>query len=70
MITKSGDTVSHCNSESMVYIQNPITPFDSQRIKEVALSVDRDASHAEGGGVRHHFEFVLPRLETSAQYNF
>ncbi|KAJ8897819.1 hypothetical protein PR048_003172 [Dryococelus australis] len=45
MITKSGDTVWHCSRESIVYIQNSITPLDCQRIKEyVTLSKDCDAS--------------------------
>ncbi|KAJ8879128.1 hypothetical protein PR048_019734 [Dryococelus australis] len=44
MRTKSGDTVRHCSSESIVYIQNSITPLDCQRIKEyVTLSEDSEA---------------------------
>ena len=50
MITKSGYTVLYCSSKSMVYIRNPITPLDSQKIKEfVALSEDRNASRAAEG---------------------
>ncbi|KAJ8869043.1 hypothetical protein PR048_030594 [Dryococelus australis] len=45
MISKSGGTVWHCSSESIVHIQNSITPFDCQRIKEyVTLSEDYEAS--------------------------
>ncbi|KAJ8869254.1 hypothetical protein PR048_030826 [Dryococelus australis] len=41
MITKSGDTVWDCSSESIVCIQNSITPLDRQRIKEyVTLTED------------------------------
>ncbi|KAJ8867302.1 hypothetical protein PR048_031103 [Dryococelus australis] len=35
---KSGDTVWHCSSESIVYVQNSVTALDCRRIKEyVAL---------------------------------
>ncbi|KAJ8873745.1 hypothetical protein PR048_024579 [Dryococelus australis] len=51
MITKSVYTVWHCGSESIVYIQNSITPLDCQRIKEyVTLSEDCEASIWSGGG--------------------
>ncbi|KAJ8895722.1 hypothetical protein PR048_001059 [Dryococelus australis] len=61
LIAKSGDTVCHCSSESIVYIQNSITPLDFQWFKEyVTLSEDCEASHAKGGG-RRNFEFVSPR---------
>ncbi|KAJ8880442.1 hypothetical protein PR048_016911 [Dryococelus australis] len=44
MITKLGDTVWHCSSESMVYIQNSITPLDCQKIIEnVTSSEDCEA---------------------------
>ncbi|KAJ8870941.1 hypothetical protein PR048_027243 [Dryococelus australis] len=44
-IIKSGDTAWHCSSESVVSIQNSITPLDCQRIKEyVTLSEDCEAS--------------------------
>ncbi|KAJ8882815.1 hypothetical protein PR048_014629 [Dryococelus australis] len=43
-ITKSGDRVWHCSSESIVYILNSITPLDFQRIKEyVTLNEDSEA---------------------------
>ncbi|KAJ8894319.1 hypothetical protein PR048_006939 [Dryococelus australis] len=49
MITKSGATVRHGSSESIVYIQNSITPLDCQRIKEyVMLRVDCEASRVDG----------------------
>ncbi|KAJ8872878.1 hypothetical protein PR048_026494 [Dryococelus australis] len=45
MITESEKRVWHCSSESTIYIQNPITPLDCQRIKEyVTLSEDCEAS--------------------------
>ncbi|KAJ8898337.1 hypothetical protein PR048_003697 [Dryococelus australis] len=44
-ITESGDAVWHCSSESIVYIQNSISPLDCQRINEyVTLSEDCEAS--------------------------
>ncbi|KAJ8875881.1 hypothetical protein PR048_023788 [Dryococelus australis] len=47
VITKSGVRIWHCSSESIVYIQNSITPLDYQRIKEnVTLSEDCEASRA------------------------
>ncbi|KAJ8897576.1 hypothetical protein PR048_002925 [Dryococelus australis] len=47
MITKSGDIVWHCSSESIVYIQSSITPLDCQKIEEyVTLNEDCEASHA------------------------
>ena len=71
MITKSGDTVRHCSSESMVYIRNPITPLDSQRIKEYfALSEDRNASRGGGEGAPLFLFMFSLRLETSVLYNF
>ncbi|KAJ8872546.1 hypothetical protein PR048_026152 [Dryococelus australis] len=69
MITKSGDKVWHCSSESIIYIQNSITPLDCQRIIEyVMLSEECEASRAEwkrggGGGGLHKFEFVSLRLD-------
>ncbi|KAJ8871762.1 hypothetical protein PR048_028099 [Dryococelus australis] len=76
IITKSGDKVCHCSSESIVYIQNSVTPLDCQRIKEYGtLSEDCEASRAvqkggeKGGGGEHNFEFVSPRLITSARLN-
>ncbi|KAJ8880665.1 hypothetical protein PR048_017135 [Dryococelus australis] len=44
MLTKSGDKVWYCSSESIAYIQNSIRPLDGQRIKEYAtLSEDCEA---------------------------
>ncbi|KAJ8891530.1 hypothetical protein PR048_004058 [Dryococelus australis] len=44
-----------CSSESIVYIQNSITPLDCQRIKQyVALSEDCEASRAEDGKRRSY----------------
>ncbi|KAJ8882942.1 hypothetical protein PR048_014781 [Dryococelus australis] len=40
MITKSGDTVWLCISESIVYIRDSITPLDCQRIKEYITLID------------------------------
>ncbi|KAJ8896132.1 hypothetical protein PR048_001475 [Dryococelus australis] len=48
MKTKSGDTVWHCSSESITYIQNSITPLGCQRIKEfVTLSEDYGVSREQ-----------------------
>ncbi|KAJ8868801.1 hypothetical protein PR048_030342 [Dryococelus australis] len=76
MITKSGNAVWHCSSESIVYIQNSITPLNCQRIKEyVTLSEDCEASRAMimagGGGLENailsSFRRVsyLPRTQPS-----
>ncbi|KAJ8892309.1 hypothetical protein PR048_004889 [Dryococelus australis] len=57
------------DSVSIAYIQNPIARLRSQRIKEYGmLSEDCEASRAEegGGGGRGNFQFVSPRLITSA----
>ncbi|KAJ8898040.1 hypothetical protein PR048_003400 [Dryococelus australis] len=44
MITKLGDTVWHCNSDSIVNIQNAITPLDFHTIKEY-LTLSEDCTH-------------------------
>ncbi|KAJ8869235.1 hypothetical protein PR048_030807 [Dryococelus australis] len=42
-------TLWHCSSESIIYIQNSITPLDCQRIKEYAtLSEDCEAGERRG----------------------
>ncbi|KAJ8883630.1 hypothetical protein PR048_015483 [Dryococelus australis] len=65
---KWGDTVWHCSSESILHIQNSITPLDCQRIKEyVTLSEDWVARRVKGTVVEgRYFEFISPRLITSA----
>ncbi|KAJ8872241.1 hypothetical protein PR048_025843 [Dryococelus australis] len=51
----------HCSSESIVYIQNSITPLNCQRSKEhVTLSEDYEAARGRGGDaekLRRSFEF-------------
>ncbi|KAJ8872897.1 hypothetical protein PR048_026513 [Dryococelus australis] len=68
MITKSGDTVWHCSSEFIVYIQNSVTPLNFQRIKAyVTLSEDCEASRGAGGRGSNNFEFVSRGLITSTE---
>ncbi|KAJ8865785.1 hypothetical protein PR048_033307 [Dryococelus australis] len=56
-ITKSGDRVWYCSSESIVYVQNSVTPLDCQNIKEcVTLSEDCDAPRAKEQ-LRRSFKF-------------
>ncbi|KAJ8874006.1 hypothetical protein PR048_024846 [Dryococelus australis] len=60
-ITKSAKTVWHCSSESIVYIENSITPLNCQRVKEYVtlMSEDCEASRSawwqgeegEGGAI-------------------
>ncbi|KAJ8880347.1 hypothetical protein PR048_016814 [Dryococelus australis] len=64
MMIKSGDTVWHCSYESIIYIQNLITPLDCQSIK--ALNEDCEAlllARGEGGV---YFENSI-RLERAFQ---
>ncbi|KAJ8888260.1 hypothetical protein PR048_007747 [Dryococelus australis] len=65
---KIGNRVWRCSSESIVYIRNSTTLLDCQRIKEyVTLSEDCEASRAGWRGEgRRNFEFVSPRIITSA----
>ncbi|KAJ8891245.1 hypothetical protein PR048_010760 [Dryococelus australis] len=62
MMTKSVDTVWHYSSESIVYIQNSITPLDCQRIKEYAtLSQDCEASREKGAKLKYGYRIRLER---------
>ncbi|KAJ8890859.1 hypothetical protein PR048_010368 [Dryococelus australis] len=67
IITKSGDTVRHCSSESIVHtFKIKLHQPDCQSFKEyVTLSEDYVTSRA-ARGVGRNFEFVSLRLITSA----
>ncbi|KAJ8895710.1 hypothetical protein PR048_001047 [Dryococelus australis] len=60
IITKSGDRVWHCNTESIIYIRNLITLLDCRGIKEyVTLSEDCEASLEEGENIKACERFTL-----------
>ncbi|KAJ8874013.1 hypothetical protein PR048_024853 [Dryococelus australis] len=69
-VTKSGYRVLHCISESIVYIQNSITPLDFLRIKEyVRLSEDSESMRAKERVKRGRGEAQF-RARFAAPHNF